>query len=112
MRPSERPRPGIEPLRDSDAADWLQSRPRAALLFWDETDDVSRRLRVRLEVVAAAADIDVGVLDVRTDALVAEALGVKTVPAVVVFRAGEVVERVLGAPPEGVLREALAAREG
>lgn len=108
MRPTERPHLGVESLRDNDVADWLESRPRAAILFWDETDEVSRRLRVRLEVVAAAADISVGVLDVRTDALVAQALGVKSVPAIVVFRGGEVVERVLGAPPESVLREALA----
>lgn len=107
MRPTERPPQGVDSLRDKDAADWLESRPRAALLFWDADDDACRRLRARLELVAAAADIAVGVLDVRSDALVAQALGVKSVPTVVVFRDGEVAERLMGVLPEDVLREAL-----
>lgn len=107
MRPSERPPQGVDPLRDPDVADWLEARPRAALLFWDAEDDACKRLRARLELVAAAADVAVGVLDVRTDALVAQALGVKSVPTVVVFRGGDVAERLMGGVPEGVLSEAL-----
>ena len=106
MRPSETPRPAAEALRDADVADWLEARPRAALLFWDESDDACRKLRARVELVAAAAMLDVGIVDVRTDALVAHALGVKTVPALVVFREGAVVERLMGSPPESILGEA------
>lgn len=109
-RPSERPHEGVEPLRDPEIADWVEAHPRAALLFWDESDDACRRLRARLELVAASADMPVGAVDVRTSPLVAQALGVQKVPAVVVFRGGEVVERVLGVPPESVLREALIAK--
>lgn len=107
MRPTERPPQVVDALRDKDAADWLEARPRAALLFWDADDDACRRLRARLELVAAAADIALGVLDVRSDALVAQALGVKSVPTVVVFRGGEVAERLMGVLPEDILREAL-----
>lgn len=106
-RPTERPPHGVESLRDAEVADWLEARPRAALLFWDPADAPSQKLRARLDVVAAAASIEVGVLDVRTDALVAQALGIKSVPALVVFRGGEVVERLMGAAPESVLNEAL-----
>lgn len=107
MRPTETTPPGIVALADKEAADWIETRPRAALLFWDPSDAVSQKLRARLEVIAAAAAIEVGALDVRSDALVAQALGVQSVPAVVVFRGGEVVERVMGAAPEGILSEAL-----
>ncbi|HET6405384.1 MAG TPA: thioredoxin family protein [Candidatus Thermoplasmatota archaeon] len=106
-RPTETPREGLEPLRDAEVADWLDARPRGALFFWDAEDAVSQRQRARLEVVAAAAQMPVGVLDVRTDALVASAVGVKSVPALVVFRGGEVAERILGAAPESILKEAL-----
>lgn len=106
-RPSETRPVSVDLLRDGDVADWLEGRDPAALYFWDETDAPCQRHRPRMEVVAASASVPVGVLDVRTDALVAQALGVKSVPSLVVFRAGDVVERVLGAAPESILREAL-----
>ena len=108
MRPSERAPTAIEALRDADVADWLESRPHAALLFWDETDARCQRYRPRVELAAAAAGMPVGVIDIRGDALVAQAIGVKSVPMLVVFREGEVVERLIGSPPDDVLREALA----
>ena len=108
MRPTERPHEGIVALADREAADWLETRAHAALLFWDESDDASRRLRARLQLVAAAAGVPVGAIDVRQDALVAQALGVKGVPEVIVFRGGEVVDRVMGVAPEHILREALS----
>lgn len=108
-RPSETPPGGLWPLRDAEVADWLEGRDQAALYFWDEADAACQRHRGRVELVAAAAGVPVGVLDVRTDALVARALGVSSVPALVVFRGGEVVERVLGSAPETILREALDA---
>ncbi|HVM45337.1 MAG TPA: thioredoxin family protein [Candidatus Thermoplasmatota archaeon] len=111
MRPTELPRGGVEALRDEEVADWLEARPRAALLFWDESDETSRRQRARVEVVAAAVDVSLGALDIRTDALVAQALGVTSVPALVVFRGGEVVERLMGAAPEPVLKDALSGRD-
>lgn len=107
MRPTETPRPGVVPLRDNEVADWLDAHGRSALLFWDPDDAPSKKLRARVEIVAAAAAIEIGALDIRTDALVAQALGVKSVPALIVFRDGEVVERLMGAPPESVLNEAL-----
>ena len=107
--PTELGRPSVDLLRDTEVADWLEGRDPAALYFWDETDAPCQRHRPRMEVVAASANVPVGVLDVRTDALVAQALGVKSVPALVVFRAGDVIERVLGAAPENILREALGA---
>ena len=107
MRPTERAPTAAETLRDAEVADWVEPRPRCALLFWDADDPKCLRFRARLEVLLAAADLPLGVLDVRSDALVAQALGVKSVPTTVVFRGGEVAERLIGAPPDEVLREAL-----
>ena len=107
MRPTETPTPGVEPLRDPEVADWIERHDRCAVYFWDESDAVCQRQRGRVELAAAAAGIAVGVVDVRSDALVAQALGVKTVPMLVVFRGGEVVERLIGAAPEAVLKAAL-----
>lgn len=107
MRPSEIPPAGLETLRDAEAAEWVESRPRCALLFWDGEDGTCQRYRARVELAAASSGLPVGVLDVRSNALVAEALGVKSVPALVVFRGGDVAERLLGAPPDAILREAL-----
>lgn len=107
MRPTERAPPGIEALRDREVADWLEARPRAALLFWDADDAACQRLRARLEIAVAATGASVGCLDVRHEPLVARALGVASVPTLVVFRDGEVADRVMGSPPEAVLRDAL-----
>lgn len=107
MRPSETAPSGHVSLRDADVADWVEARARCVLLFWDGDDPKCQRFRARLEVALAAADLPMGVLDVRSDALVAQALGVKSVPTTVVFRAGEVAERLIGAPPDDILRDAL-----
>jgi thioredoxin 1 len=109
-RPSETPHGGLWPLRDPEVANWLDGRAHVALYFWDEADAACQRHRTRVELVAAAANVPVGVLDVRSDALVAHALGVKSVPALVVFRNGEVVERVIGSAPEAILREAFTTK--
>lgn len=107
MRPSERPPSASETLRDAEIADWIEARARCAVLFWDADDPVSQRYRARVEVVSASTAIPLGIVDVKADALVAQALGVKSVPTVVVFRDGDVAERLMGSPPDGILREAL-----
>ena len=111
MRPTERAPQDVTPLRDSEVADWLDAHQRAALLFWDAEDPVSQRQRAKLEVVAASAGIPVAVVDVATDPLVARALGVKSVPLILVFHAGEVVDRLIGAVPEAILLGALRPPE-
>ena len=107
-RPSEIPHAGVATLRDREVSDWIEARPHAAILFWDADDAACQRLRARLELVAASANVPLGIVDVRTDALVAQALGVKSVPTLVAFRGGEVVDRVMGAAPEAILRQALS----
>lgn len=107
MRPTELPGGALVALADAQTADWLEARARAALLFWDPDDAASQRQRARVEVVAAAAGVEVGTIDVRAHRLVAQALGVKSVPTLVVFRAGDEVDRVMGGAPEPVVREAL-----
>lgn len=106
-RPSQTPPSAVDTLHDQDVADWLEARPRAALFFWDAADAACQRQRVRLEVVAAARGVAVGLVDVRSEPLVAQALGVSSVPTLVVFRDADVVERVMGSAPESVLASAL-----
>lgn len=107
MRPTERAPTGIEALRDPEVADWVEARERCGLLFWDADDAVCQRYRARLEVVAASTGLPLAAIDVRADALVAQALGVTSVPTLVVFRGGDVAERLMGAPPDDILRDAL-----
>lgn len=111
-RPTELPASGMVPLRDAEAADWIEQRDRCAVLFWDPDDPVSRKQRTRVELAAAAAGLPVGVVDIRKDALVAQALGVESVPLLVVFQGGELVERLIGSPPEAVVLQALRGSSG
>ena len=128
MRPTERPAgEGLRSLTDEDAPDFLERHRVALLAFLDPDDPACAKMRVRLSVVAAKwetagpaaagpaaagrpAEFGAGVVEVTRHRLVAEALGVKSVPTVVLFVNGEVVDRLMGAPPESVLDEAVKAR--
>lgn len=116
MRPSELPRPDEVPvLTDDEAPDFLERFDVAALAFLDMDAPASAALRNRLQVVLAKMEsglgrLGVGVVDVNRHRLVAEALHVKSVPTLVVFAGGSVVDRVMGSPPEAVIEEVLRAR--
>ncbi|HWH09348.1 MAG TPA: thioredoxin family protein [Candidatus Thermoplasmatota archaeon] len=111
MRPTEVPPPGLRDLRDADVPDFLEASPVALLAFLDGDDPACRRLRARLDALALRhPGVAFGALDVRSARLVAEALGVRSVPFACVFRGGEVVDRLIGSPPDAVLEDALRAR--
>ena len=111
MRPTEVPPPGLGDLRDEDVPDLLERSPVALLAFLDGGDPACIRLRARLDALAARhPKAAFGALDVRHARLVAEALGVRSVPLVCVFREGEVVDRLMGAPPDAVLEDVLRTR--
>jgi len=113
MRPTEREPHAVVDLADATAPDFLERHPVALLAFLHHEDDASQRIRHRLALVAAKlADprLGVGVLDVARDPAVAAALGVKKVPILFDFQAGEVVDRLMGSPPEPIIEETLRAR--
>lgn len=113
-RPTETPPPSEpRPLTDATAADFLEAHEVAVLAFVSEGDGPSDRYRPRLALVGArlaSPRLGIGVLDVSTDRLVADALGVKGVPTTMVFVRGELADRLMGAAPESILEETLEAR--
>lgn len=112
-RPTQtRPTGEPVPLRDAEVPDFLESHRVAVLAFLDD-QGASGRLRERLVLVAARLarpDVAVGLVDVRADRLVAQAVGVRSVPTTLVFVAGEAVDRLMGAPPAEVVEETIRAR--
>lgn len=121
-RPTELPRPDeAVDLSDDEAADFLERHRVAVLAFLDLEDPASQKMRARLGVVMAKLApatsggslrpvLGAGVVDVAHHRLVADALGVKSVPMLVVFVEGEVVDRLIGAPPEVVIEDVLRPR--
>lgn len=111
-RPTEVPPRALPVLSDDEVPDFLESSGVAVLAFVAAGDPVCERLLSKLAHVmgrlggAAAA----GVVDLGRDGLVAEAMGVKEVPLVVVFVEGALVDRLIGSPPEPILEETIRAR--
>jgi thioredoxin 1 len=129
MRPSERaPDEGLRSLGDDEAPDFLERHAVALLAFLDLGDPACAKMHQRLSLVAAKwqtagpaaaspaagslARFGAGVVDVARHRLVAEALGVKAVPTVLLFADGQVVDRLMGTPPESVLDDVVKARMG
>lgn len=111
MRPSEVAPRHVVDLTDAEAPDVLEAPGVVLVAFLDGEDAACARLRVRLDALAARYPrVPFHALDVRHSPLVAAALGVQSVPFVVVFRDGEVVDRLIGAPPDAILEDVLRAR--
>lgn len=113
-RPSVTPPPASpRELTDRTAPDFIEENRVAVIAFVSPDDEACQKLRARLALVASRMvkpDVAFGVLDVTRDPHVAEAMGVHAVPMLFVFRDGESVDRVMGAPPERVLEDVILAR--
>ena len=111
VRPSETPAPdGLETLADADVPAFLEG-ARVCLLAFLDKDDAA--FRARLDVLAASLarpGFRAGAVDLDRHRLVADAMGVQRAPCVVVFVDGEAVDRLLGAPPDAVLRDVVEQR--
>ena len=113
MRPSEVPPPGgVTILTDADAPDFIERHGLAVLAFVAGDDPACAKLLPRLALVAAKTGVPMGTEDVDAHRLVAEALGVKSVPMLLLFERGVVVDRLIGAPPEVVIEDVVRARTG
>lgn len=114
-RPSERAPGGVRHLTDAEAPDFLEATRFALLAFLDLDDAASQRMAARLAVLAARHERPDGafaaaIVDVRGSRLVADALGVTSVPTLVLFVDGALVERLVGVAPEAVLDAMLRER--
>lgn len=112
MRPTQLPPPALRALRDDDVPDFLEGNAVAALAFVRGGDPVCERLLEKLAFVAQRLDgtVAAAAVDVGREGVVAEAMGVKAVPLVVVFVGGELVDRLMGSPPEAVIEETIRLR--
>lgn len=126
MRPTQTPPPDLRVLDDREAPDFLEAHRVALLAFLDLQDPRCEPMRERVRAIGgkwtaagpahgrpaadARTEFGAGVVDVSRHRLVAEALGVNTVPTVVLFADGSVVDRLMGNAPVGVLDEMVKAR--
>lgn len=108
MRPSERQAGAVLDLRDDETPDFLETRKLALLAILEPDDELSLRVRHRLALACARLRVDCGV--VAPDSNVAGAFGVRSAPMLLVFDGGEVVDRLIGAPPEEIIAETVRAR--
>lgn len=105
---------GLVSLDDASVPAFLDANRVAVLLFVDGGDPASLTLRERAERVALKF-VDraaFGELDVRRHPFVADAIGMRSVPAVVVFRRGRSVDEILGVAPESILEQAVRGALG
>jgi hypothetical protein len=109
MRPTERAPGRVVDLADDTAPDFLEEHEVALLAFLAD-DEMSLKVRHRLGLVAAKLGVDAGIVSLAGPSHVADAFGVESAPMVLVFRKGEVVDRLIGAPPEFILEETVRAR--
>ena len=107
MRPTQQDAGRVLDLRDDEAPDFLEER-KVVMLAILEGDELSLRVRHRLALVCARLRVDCGV--VAPDSKVAAAFGVKSAPMLLVFDGGEVVDRLIGAPPEEIIAETVSTR--
>lgn len=108
MRPTQTDAGKVLDLSDADTPDFLEMRKVALLAILEPGDEISLRVRNRLAMVCARLHVDAGV--VAPASHVAAAFGVKTAPMLLVFQAGEVVDRLIGAPPEDIIAETVKGR--
>jgi hypothetical protein len=108
MRPTQKDAGRLHDLRDDETPDFLEMRKVALLAILEDGDELSLRVRHRLALVCARLGVDCGV--VPPGSSVAAAFGVKSAPMLLVFDAGEVVDRLIGAPPEEIVAETVRAR--
>lgn len=116
-RPSEVELPGVIELTDDAAPDFIEAHHVSLVAFAELDTAPSILLRGRLSIVVARraeptkpTDLGIGVVDIAKHTRVAEALGIKSTPAVVVFVDGEVHDRLMGVVPESVLDEVVQSR--
>jgi thioredoxin 1 len=81
--------------------------------FWAPWCMPCRAIAPVIEQLAAEnADVKIGKVNVDDSPMAAGQYGVSSIPTLMVFKGGEVVERFVGVQPKGRLQEALNALKG
>jgi thioredoxin 1 len=99
------------PIQVTDANFWqiVRSNPVVLVDFWADWCGPCHRIAPTVEAIAKdyAGRLTVGKLNVDVNRQTAEAFGVHSIPTLLVFKDGKVVDAVLGAVPRPVLEETL-----
>ena len=77
--------------------------------FWAEWCGPCKMIAPAIEELAAEFDgkAKIGKLDVDNNQLVASKYGIRSIPSLLIFKSGEVVEQIVGAVPKGAIHSKL-----
>jgi thioredoxin 1 len=89
----------------------LKSETPVLVDFWAEWCPPCKMIAPTIDGLAAefAGRVKIGKLDVDESPAVADAYGIRSIPALLFFRGGQVVEQRIGAAPAPVLKELVEA---
>ncbi len=101
----------IELTDENFQSEVLESREPVLVDFWAAWCAPCRAIAPAIEELAAEFDgqAKVGKLDIESHMQVAEQFGIRSIPALFLFKDGHVVDRVAGVVPKKVLAEKLGA---